>query len=176
MLGLDKNKVILVPYSKDWTEEFQAEKKRLHALLGDTALAIEHVGSTAIPGISAKPILDVAVAVKTTDVLKDLIPILSDNGYDVMDAIETKGEIVARKGPPEARTHYVHVEVIDSVFWNNHIVFRDYLLAHPEVVKEYEQLKQKMFEKYKDDRKKYTAAKKQFIQSVLETAQSVKQR
>lgn len=170
MLGLDKNKVVIVPYSAEWAEEFQKEKKRLKNLLKDTALSIEHVGSTSIPGLSAKPIVDIAVAVKHKGTLKSLIPFFSDNGYDVMDSIETTGEILVRKGSPQLRTHYIHIEVIGSTFWNNHIIFRDYLLEHPDVVKKYEQLKQKISEKYKDERKKYTAAKNAFIQDILRKA------
>lgn len=88
-----------------------------------------------------------------------------------MDSIETKGEVLARKGPPECRTHYIHIEVIESAFWRNHILFRDYLLAHPESVKQYEFLKKDISEKYKDERKKYTAAKNEFIQDILNKAQ-----
>lgn len=171
MLGLDKNKVVITPYSPEWTIEFKKEKRTLETLLKGRVFAIEHVGSTSIPGLSAKPIIDIAVAVQTKDLLYDLIPILSKNGYDVIDAIETKGEVLARKGPPERRTHYIHIEVIDSTFWRNHILFRDYLLAHPESVKQYELLKKDISEKYKDERKKYTAAKNEFIQDILNKAQ-----
>ena len=76
MLGLDKDKVVIVPYSSEWVTEFEQEKKRLETLLKGRILAIEHIGSTSIPGLCAKPILDIAVAVQTKDVLYALIPIL----------------------------------------------------------------------------------------------------
>jgi GrpB-like predicted nucleotidyltransferase (UPF0157 family) len=89
------------------------------------------VGSTAIPGLSAKPILDIAVAVKDIETLEYLLPIMIDHGYDMLNNLDICGEILARKGTPECRTHHIYMEVIDSDYWNNHIWFRDYLLKHP---------------------------------------------
>lgn len=170
MLGLNKNVVELVPYDESWVQEFEQEKKRLKKILGKSALDIQHVGSTSIPGLRAKPILDIAVAVENASMLRHLIGVLSEAGYDVKDSINELGEILARKGTPENRTHYIHVEVINSLFWNNHILFRDYLLNHPEYIKKYESLKTEMFERFKDERKLYTAAKNDFIEEVLELA------
>ena len=169
-LGLHKDRVSLVNYCSDWPKEFEREKYELQKILGNLALAIEHVGSTSIPGLCAKPILDVAVAVKNVETLVTLIPILTDAGYDVLDSIEKSGEVLARKGKPECRTHYIHVEVMGSDYWNNHILFRDYLLKHPECVEQYETLKKNIAIQFKDDRKKYTAAKNEFIQSILALA------
>jgi len=95
-------------------------------------------------------------------------------GYDVLNSIEEKGEILARKGTPECRTHYIHIEVIGSKYWTNHILFRDYLLKHREYIKEYEKLKQEMQKLYKDNRKQYTAHKNEFIKSILDKAKSEK--
>ena len=170
MLGLNKDVVELVPYDKSWAVEFEKEKKKLQKILGKSALDIQHVGSTSIPGLRAKPILDIAVAVKKLSELKRLIVVLEKAGYDVKDSINELGEILARKGTPDNRTHYIHVEVINSMFWNNHILFRDYLLSHPEYIKKYENLKNEMFERFKDERKLYTAAKNDFIEEVLELA------
>ena len=174
MLGLHKDKVSLVSHCSDWREEFETEKKNLEKTLGSYALAIEHVGSTSIPGLSAKPILDMAVAVKDIETLGKLIPILTDAGYDVMDSIEKCGEVLARKGKPECRTHYIHVEVMGSEYWNNHILFRDFLLKHPEYIALYEKLKQDMAAQFQEDRKNYTAAKNEFIQTILKLADEEK--
>jgi len=170
-LGLHKDKVELMPYTTEWADEFKKEKAILEKLLHGYALAIEHVGSTSIPGLSAKPILDIAVAVKDVNTLKNLIPLLSENGYDPLNSIEAKEELLARKGTPENRTHYIHIEIIGNTYWTNHILFRDYLLKHPEVIKEYEYLKQKLSTEHKDEREKYTAAKNEFIQHVLKLAE-----
>ena len=167
MLGLHKDKVSLVDYCSDWPQEFEKEKKKLQKIFSGSALAIEHVGSTAIPGLSAKPILDIAVAVANEETLIKLIPVLTNAGYDVLDLVEKCGEILARKGKPECRTHYIHVEVMGSTYWNNHILFRNYMLKHPETVKQYEVLKRRLATEFQEDRKKYTATKNEFIQNIL---------
>ena len=174
MLGLHKDKVELVAYCKDWPQAFLQEKMLLQEILGEDALSIEHVGSTSIPGLSAKPILDIAVAVKDEKTLEKLIPVFQQNGYDVLDSIEKCGEILARKGMPNCRTHYIHVEVLNSTYWNNHILFRDYLLKYPKFAQQYENLKRSIADQYKNERKKYTAEKNAFIQHVLNLAKNTK--
>ena len=169
LLGLHRDKVELHPYNKEWVKEFQKEKVRIEEILGDYALDIQHVGSTSISGISAKPIIDIAVAVASNEVLNESIPILTNAGYDVKNSIEDKGEVLASKGLPECRTHYIHVEVMGGEYWNNHILFRDYLLNHPEYVFMYEDMKNKTLEQFKE-RKAYTAHKNDFIQKVINLA------
>ena len=171
MLGLNKDIVNLVPYDNEWKNEFIKEKKLLQEILCDYALDIQHVGSTSIPGIICKPILDIAVAVKSLDILEELIPILTSAGYDVKNSIEDKNEILARKGVPECRTHYIHIEVLNGEFWKHHILFRDYLLKHSEAVIEYEKIKKESFALYKNDRKKYTESKHKFIREIIERAE-----
>ena len=146
----------------------------LKEILGEDALSIEHVGSTSIPGLSSKPILDIAVAVKDEKTLEKLIPVFQQNGYDVLDSIEKCGEILARKGMSNCRTHYIHVEVLNSTYWNNHILFRDYLLKYPKLAQQYENLKRSIADQYKTERKKYTAEKNAFIQHVLNLAKNTK--
>lgn len=170
MLGLDKDKVMLVAYDKNWAVEYKKEKECLLNIIGEYILDIQHVGSTSIEGLSAKPIIDIAVAVENVEVLGKLIPILSEAGYDVKNSIDDLGEVLARKGSPENRTHYIHIEIKNSTFWNNHILFRDYLLKYPKYVKEYEELKQQIALKFGDERKKYTAEKNEFISMILNQA------
>lgn len=174
MLGLNKDIVMLVPHQDDWHLEYEKERKSLEKVMAGYALDIQHVGSTSLPGISAKPILDIAVAVKDKKVLEELIPIMTDAGYDVKNSIDDLGEILARKGTPDCRTHYIHIEVLGSEFWNNHILFRDYMLNHPEYISEYEKVKVDAFTHFKDERKKYTSAKNDFIQKILKLAKDEK--
>lgn len=170
MKGLNREKVELHPYSTEWAEEFKKEKKFLEGVLKGVAIDIQHVGSTSIPGLSAKPILDVAVAVKDKEGLYTVMPLLSDAGYDVREKIDEFGEVLAIRGTPECQTHYIHVEILGSEFWTNHILFRDYLLKHPEYIKMYEDMKKESYAKFKDCRKEYTASKNDFIQNVLRLA------
>lgn len=173
-LGLNKNEVALVPYQDSWKKSFLQEKALLEQALGVLALRIEHVGSTSVEGLSAKPIIDIAVGVADEAALYQAMPLLTKAGFDVLDSIQTEGEVLARKGPPECRTCYIHLEVLNGTRWQNQILFRDYLQAHPEAVTSYEQLKQKLALTFANERKKYTAAKTDFILDIIEKAHQTK--
>ncbi len=170
MIGLNKEEVKLYPHSADWAEEYEKEKVILQKILGDDIIEIHHVGSTSIPGLMAKPIIDIAVGVKDEQTQIKLIPILASYGYDMKDSIKEKGEVLARKGPPELRTHYIHIEIINTPKWEEHILFKDYLIKHPEYVQKYQNLKQKLAQECNLNRKLYTSQKDEFIKDVLKKA------
>ncbi len=137
-IGLNKSSVEIYPYDKTWAVEFEKEKKILEGILKDFDVKIEHVGSTSIPGLSAKPIIDIAIGVKDEKTLFKLEPVMANAGYDILNDYETKGEILARKGPPECRTHYIHMQRIGSEYWDEFMYFKRYLLEHPQEIKAYE--------------------------------------
>ncbi len=170
MLGLDKNLVTVYPYDKTWPEEYEKEKNILKKILKGIDYKIEHVGSTSIPGLSAKPIIDIAIGGKDEKTVRDIAEALGNAGYDMLDSFETKGEILARKGTPECRTHYIHIQILGCEYWNEFVYFKRYMLDHEEAVLEYEKLKCELSVKYANERKKYTAAKNEFISSILEKA------
>lgn len=170
MIGLDKNLVTVYPYDPTWPMEYKKEEKILNELLEDFDVRIEHVGSTSIPGLSAKPIIDIAVGAKTKEELFAVADRLGEAGYDMQDSYERKGEVLARKGAPECRTHYIHIQLLGSEYWNEFIYFKRYMLDHPESVKEYQKLKEELSVKYADERKKYTASKDEFISNILDKA------
>lgn len=170
MIGLHKSSVAVYPYDEEWPVEFEKEKKILEGILKGFDVQIEHVGSTSIPGLSAKPIIDIAIGVKDEKTLFEIEPVMAEAGYDILNDYETKGEILARKGPPECRTHYIHMQLIGSEYWDEFMYFRRYLLDHPEEIKRYEELKKDLSVKYADERKKYTAGKNEYISSILEKA------
>ena len=172
MLGLQKDAIKLVPHEDVWAENYQKEKEILQQILGDLTIDIQHIGSTAIPNIVAKPILDVGVGVKDIDAMRAVIPLLEKAGYDVADKIEEKGEVLGRRGSAQIRTCLIHIEVYGNINWENHIIFRDYLLAHPEAAKEYEQLKLANAKIYAGDRKGYVAAKTEFVRNIVEKVKS----
>lgn len=173
MVGLDRDKVILQPYNEEWVKEYEKEKEILINLLVGIKCRIEHVGSTSIKGLSAKPIIDIAIGTDDVKAVIKIGEILANNGYDVENQLDTKGEIFVGKGPTTCRTHYIHVQMIGSTYWNNFMYFKTYLLDHPESVKEYEDLKRELSIKYCDDRKKYTSSKNEFISSILEKAHKI---
>ena len=170
MLGLSKSSVDVCPYDEQWVIEFEKEKRILLEILKNFNVQIEHVGSTSIPGLSAKPIIDIAIGVKDEKTLFKLESIMSNAGYDVLNDYETKGEILARKGSPERRTHYIHMQLIGSEYWDEFMYFKRYLLEHPKEIKKYENLKKELSKKYSQERKKYTAGKNEYISSILKKA------
>ena len=121
VLGLRRKTVRLVPYLAKWAELFEAERRCLDAAFGDTIIAIEHVGSTAVPGIMAKPILDMNVGVRTLDVAQGMKNIFETLGYEhrafkeghTVEALRDQELFV--KGRDSRRTHHVHVAVHGSI-------------------------------------------------------------
>src|SRR5918992_6275624 len=168
MLGLERGTVKLMPHSELWHQLFAEEEARLRDALGEYVLALEHVGSTAICGLSAKPIIDIAVAVREiTDAEKCVIP-LRHIGYEYRGEQGIPGRHFFGKGEP--RTHHLHMVELSSDFWRSHLLFRDYLLQHRETTEKYERLKKELAEEYRGDREAYTERKAAFIESVLKAA------
>lgn len=173
-IGLKKGFVRLEKYNPQWQEEFNKEKENLKNIFGDVAKSIEHVGSTSVVGLSAKPIIDIAVGVDTLeDINKVKEKILKFPHYTIKED-NADGEILIRRGipvkpgeiKPDFITHFIHIIEIDGVKYKDTIAFRDYLRANKEVLKEYENLKQKLANKFAKDRKAYSKAKHEFIESV----------
>ena len=162
---VDADTVILVPYHEAWPSLFDEERMRLERALGSSARGIEHVGSTAVPGLAAKPILDIRVGVGSLRDAECSIRPLEQLGYEFRGEAGLPGRLFFRKGNP--RTHHLHVTEIGSEFWERHLVFRDYLRAHPETARDYVQLKHDLADRFRRDRAAYTEAKTGFISEVV---------
>jgi GrpB-like predicted nucleotidyltransferase (UPF0157 family) len=168
VIGLPKGALVLAPHSLEWAKLFDEERDRLRAVIGNYVIDIQHVGSTSIPGIVAKPIIDIGVAVNDYEEAIICVDPMERLGY------EYKGEngIPRRhffvKGSP--RTHHVHVVEITSHDWQTLVLFRDYLLAHPEIAQKYAVLKLRLAEECRNKREAYQQGKAEFIQSVIELA------
>ena len=170
MLGIDRDEVKLFEYNPKWKEEYLKEESKLKKILSDYIIDIQHVGSTSIPGILAKPIIDIAIAVLNKEKLQEIIPIMEKNNYFVVNSIEDKGEVLAIIGEITRRTHYIHIEVINGEYWNNHILFRDYLINNKEYILEYQNLKVNLSKKFFNNRVEYTAQKSEFIKKIINLA------
>jgi GrpB-like predicted nucleotidyltransferase (UPF0157 family) len=166
MLGLKRGTVKLVSYHKQWKDDFVIEKKFLQENLGKEII-IEHVGSTAIPGVVAKPIIDMMLALPENENPEIIYNKLSEIGYIDRGAQGVEDRRLFVKGPEEKRTHYLHVTKKESDFWDEHILFRDYLLKNKESREEYNKIKKELEQKHSDNRKLYTKAKSDFIQSII---------
>jgi GrpB-like predicted nucleotidyltransferase (UPF0157 family) len=171
-MGLSRTDVELADYSAKWHEEFLQQKEVLSKIFGDDAVSIEHVGSTSIPGLKAKPIIDIQVAVNDLEVALKHKEELEKEGYEFRGNAGVEGRYFFAKGPQDNRTHYLHVEPYKSSNWETHIYFRDYLIEHPEALEAYQKLKEELAEKYPEDRKSYTAGKNDFIVGILEKARA----
>ncbi|MFL7794676.1 MAG: GrpB family protein [Anaerolineae bacterium] len=157
--------VEIADYDPDWPAQFEAERARIAAALGDLAPEIHHIGSTAIPGIDAKPIIDTMVVVRRLDDAVACIAPLQELDYAFIDYPENTDRRFFRKGKP--RTHHLHIVEEGSRSLIEHLAFRDALRADAGLRREYQALKHALRAKYKHDRATYSESKSVFVQKVL---------
>ncbi len=167
MIGLKRGTVDVVPYALDWGPAFQKEALLLRKALGQAALAIEHIGSTAIPGMPAKPIIDLMVAVADLAKSRQLIPLLEDAGYDHRPHDCVPDRHFFAKGEDGERTHHLSMADASSTFWRCQMSFRDYLRTDHQAAVQYANLKIELASKCHNDRNSYTDAKEPFILGIL---------
>lgn len=168
-----KEDVSVVPYDPAWVGLFEEERERLRRLLpGELLLRIEHFGSTAVPGLSAKPIIDILVGVTSLEETKmTIVPLLVAEGYEYFwrpnfgDDVPPFYAWFIRRNAQGVRTHHIHMVEMDFEHWDR-LLFRDYLIEFPEIAKEYEALKSRLAIDHPRDRVAYTAGKTDFIVSV----------
>ena len=168
-MGLKVGTVKIEKYNPNWELEFYKEKDILAKIFGDLAIEIEHIGSTAVKGLSAKPIIDIAIALNKLEDFEKVKEKFKKEPYSVKEDSDD-GEILIRKGSEENRTHFIHVMEINSKRYKDTIIFRNYLRKHEEAMQEYENLKMKLARKYANDRKMYTNSKNEFIGKIREKA------
>jgi len=167
--------IIIVEYNPEWLVLYEEEKARILTAIGQKIVAIEHIGSTAVPRLGSKPIIDIIAAVhRMSDSLECIEP-LQALGYEYYYYPEYPERCVFLDGSVGAGPHHLHMTEFQSDFWITKLLFRDYLRAHPEVADEYYRLKKTLAKKYGVDRDKYedyTEAKTPFIESVISKARA----
>lgn len=173
-MGLNRKDVVLKEYTEEWNEMFLCEKDLLLKLIGNRVIEIQHVGSTSIKGLKAKPIIDIAIGVRNLEDTLEFVDELEHNGYEFRGDAGVKGRYFFAKGSADNRTHYLHVEEFEGEIWDNHILFRDYLINNPQKIEEYQTLKELLADKYPNDRIKYTDGKSNFIQNIIKLAKNKK--
>jgi GrpB-like predicted nucleotidyltransferase (UPF0157 family) len=175
-LGLHAGTVRVVPYNLEWPELFAAERQRLEHVLAahSLSLAIEHTGSTAVVGLSAKPVLDILAGWTSEDQRHSAITALQTAGYAYRGEQGIPERDFFRRGEP--RQYHVHLARIDSRFWKEHRAFRDYLRTHDDVAAAYGALKRALAERYSNDRAAYIEGKTAFVEDVLVRALSTRDR
>ena len=170
ILGLEKGVVRLAPYSPEWAKLFDEEKQLLIALIGDYVIDIQHIGSTSIPDMIAKPIIDIGIAIKDFEEGKRCIKLIESLGYEYKGENGIPGRHYFVKGNPT--THHLHIVEIDSEEWKKNITFRDALRKNENLAKDYTELKLNLAEKFKYDRVAYTDGKTDFVNYILSLAKS----
>ena len=163
--GLPPGAVYLSDYRQDWPDLFAKEAARLQVALGPSALGIEHYGSTAIPGLAAKPVTDILIGIPGLDHGLDLVPAMERLGYDFSPDAGVAGHLVFGLG--RNRTHLAHLVQFEGDAWTRCLRFRDQLRYDPELSQSYRLLKTRLATEFPGNRGAYTAGKSDFVETVL---------
>ena len=162
--------VEIVPYDPSWPKQFLEEQAVLRRALAPwLAGPIEHIGSTAIPGLAAKPVIDIMAAVRTLEDSRPAIQAAAQLGY-CYAPYRPESEHWFCKPSPFFRTHHLHLVPLGSPQWYGPIAFRDYLREHSAVAAEYEALKRRLAREFQFDREAYTEAKHPFVECMTDLA------
>jgi GrpB-like predicted nucleotidyltransferase (UPF0157 family) len=166
--------VRIVPYDPAWPARFAEEEERIYAALGGLVFAVRHIGSTAVPGLPAKPIIDILAGLPALENVPAAVPRLESLGYEYLGEYGIPERHYFRRppGPAATRLFHVHMVQVGSPFWADHLLFRNYLRRHPEEAARYAALKQDLAARHGKDRDAYTADKTDFVQGTLERARA----
>lgn len=166
--------VRIVEYDPRWPEMFEEDRRRILEVAGAYVTGVEHVGSTSVPGLAAKPIIDILVGVRKLSYALACVSPLYAIGYEYVPRVEIllPERRFFRRGRPDAGTHHLHMVEEGGEFWRRQLLFRDYLRAHPEAAREYEVLKRRLADAHGPDRGAYTDAKTDFIESIVGKARA----
>jgi GrpB-like predicted nucleotidyltransferase (UPF0157 family) len=164
--------VILAPYSPDWPTQFHAIREELLSVFAPMLVAIEHIGSTSVPGLAAKPVIDVLLSAHSLEDIESKIKPLSEIGYSYIPKYEREipmRRYFVKSSATSLRVH-LHAVEVGSCLWQEHLAFRDRLCADANLYAQYQALKLRLAEEFANDKSAYTAAKSPFIQAVLASA------
>ena len=166
----DMRNIIIVPYNPRWPEMFQTEAKKINAVFGAELVAIHHIGSTSVPGLNAKPIIDIMPVVRDIEQVDQFNPAMVELGYEPKGEYGIPGRRYFRKGGDVHRTHHVHAFQEDNEEVTRHLIFRDYLIAHPHVAQQYAALKIEVAKQHPHDIYGYMDGKDAFIRETIQHA------
>lgn len=159
-------RIEVVPHNPEWVKKYTVEATLLNAIFGDLLLSIHHIGSTSIPGIKAKPVIDIMIVVSDLAGVDGLNPAMVSAGYEPMGEFGIHNRRYFKKDTAGIRSHHVHAYLKDTPDIPEHLNFRDYLRTHPDEAQAYSQLKEKLAEQYRYDSENYTESKTDFIKRI----------
>lgn len=164
--------VLIAPYSEEWPQYFRHAEAELLAAFAPLAVSIEHIGSTSVPGLVAKPVIDVMLAASSLQEVEMKIAALAELGYAYVAKYEQ--DLPMRryfvKSPADSLRVHLHAVEAGSQFWKEHIAFRDMLRTNAQLRSQYQALKLRLAQEFADDKSAYTDAKGPFIQAALVNA------
>lgn len=170
MLGIPKESVMLCPYSQDWKILFEQEKTNLYNCFHEHDIEIQHVGSTSISGMYAKPIIDIAIVLKDFNDGFKMISGIESIGYHFKGSLGKSNRFFFWKGDKDSNTHNLHIVEHGDKNWENLILFRDFMNSHSDYRDKYLTLKIELAQEYKGNRAIYTEKKTEFIIEVIKLA------
>jgi GrpB-like predicted nucleotidyltransferase (UPF0157 family) len=160
--------VVIVNYNPQWPTFYESETKLIRGVLGGRILAIEHIGSTAVPNLGGKNIVDIMAGVNSLKEAKQCLAPLKSIGYtEVIPQVDNADWYYCLEKSQQTPEYHLHLVRFGSERWKKHVTFRDFLRKNPKVAQEYYVLKKKLAAKYGTDRLGYTEAKTAFIESVI---------
>ncbi|NHK32731.1 MAG: GrpB family protein [Asgard group archaeon] len=167
--------IIIEKYNADWIAKYEKTKNKLLEIIDEFVVAIEHIGSTAIPGLASKPVIDILIGLRSLEDAEKCISKLIEHEYEYVQEHEKvlPNRRFFRK-PAKGlgkREYHVHMVEINSYFWKRQLLFRDYIKSHPDALREYEALKYSLALKFKENRQAYVDGKDEFIEKILKKAQ-----
>jgi len=159
-------RIEVVPHHPNWVAMFDAEAEDIAVILGEELVAIHHIGSTAIPGIKAKPVIDLLVEVHDIEKIDAFNDAMIGLGYESLGEHDIPGRRFFRKPDEFTRTHHVHTFGTGHPDIDRHLNFRDYLIAHPEEAQAYGHLKEDLARRFPEDIESYVEGKSEFIREI----------
>jgi GrpB-like predicted nucleotidyltransferase (UPF0157 family) len=165
----DMASVVVSPYSAEWPNHFHVVREQLLSVFAPMAVAVEHVGSTSVPGLAAKPVIDILLGARTLADIESKIEPLGELGFEHVQKYERELPMRRYFVKASATSLRIHLHAVErgSRFWREQLAFRDALRADPALRSRYQALKLRLAEEFADDKSAYTAAKGPFIQSML---------
>jgi GrpB-like predicted nucleotidyltransferase (UPF0157 family) len=167
----------IADYDPEWPRTYACEAQDVRAAIAPWLLEIQHIGSTAVPGLPAKPVIDIMVGVRSLDASAEIVAALENVGYEYLPAFEGMFPFrrYFRRWEADHRSHQIHLVERDNLeWWDRHIAFRDWLRTHDDDRDAYAALKRSLAAIFRDDRVGYTDAKEEFVRAVEARAAAAK--
>ncbi len=165
--GLKKGKVEILSYDPGWRISFIQEKIQIASALGRYCCCIEHIGSTSVPGMEAKPVIDILIGAGSSANIGCIVKILEDRGYEHSPGASTRERVFLKRTVKDLSLCHLHIVKFGSKEWNKHILFRNILRRNEEAFAKYLRIKRSLAENFRVNREKYTEAKSEIIGNIL---------